>query len=350
MEALHMRFDLSYNGKVNPVSWQVADYAAWVATGISSSLDATGLTVTDLGGSVHKYPIQVAGYNFENSDEQESDHPAAMKLSWSEKSRPREKASERLDIGLRQNAIPQDCKADRVDPLLAARDPVFVLLSMFKPIATVTSLLEMELLNAFLALIYGHAILWSIGVEHGDISEENLMFDDVNKKPKLCDFDLSHLRGDRRPAGYSNTGTWAFMAMELLTEKAMNGQVARLYRHDFESFIAVLVWVVFRYRGGEPVPDPALEEWVQNQFEMCAAKRKHTFDQIAKGSFAGPVWLSQGMWTLFKNSVKVLRGLISRTQALANDIELANDCGAKRSNTVLVWAGGWPGRLKPVGL
>ncbi|KAF6749894.1 hypothetical protein DFP72DRAFT_773468, partial [Ephemerocybe angulata] len=127
----------------------------------------------------------------------------------------------------------------------------------------------------------GHAMLWSIGVEHGDITEGNLMFDDKNKKPKLCDFDLSHVSGRKRPSVHSNTGTWAFMAMELLTKKAMDGRVPRLYRHDFESFIAVLVWVVFRYRDGELVPNPPLEEWVQNRFNECAASRKDTFDEIS---------------------------------------------------------------------
>ncbi|KAF6753151.1 hypothetical protein DFP72DRAFT_814557, partial [Ephemerocybe angulata] len=101
----------------------------------------------------------------------------------------------------------------------------------------------------------GHAILWSIGVEHGDISEGNLMFEDVNtKKPKLCDFDLSHVRGEPSPSGYSDTGTWALMATELLTQKSMGRNIPRLYRHDFESFIA----------DGELVLDPPLEEWAQN--------------------------------------------------------------------------------------
>ncbi|KAF5326292.1 hypothetical protein D9611_000677 [Ephemerocybe angulata] len=317
MESLDMMFDVSYNAKANLVI-RLADYASGMTTGMSSSFDPTGLTVTgyrqDLDGYVQRYPTQ------------ESDHPAAMKLSWSAKSRPREKAPERFVIGLRQNAIRQDCKANRV----AARDPVLVLLPTFKPIATVTSMLEMELLNAFLALIYGHAILWSIGVEHGDISEGNLMFDDKNKEPKLCDFDLAHVRGRDHPSGYSNTGTWAFMAMELLTQDAMDGLVPRLYRHDFESFIAVLVWVVFRYRDGKLVPDPPLEEWVQNQFEMCGVKRKRTFDHISNRSLAGPTALSPAMWGVIVNAVSKLRRFIDTRRALASAYEDEARTGASK--------------------
>ncbi|KAF6743013.1 hypothetical protein DFP72DRAFT_1178655 [Ephemerocybe angulata] len=311
METLHMRFDLelSYNAKANPVSWQVAE-----------------LTITDLGGSVHKYPIQVAVYSFENSDEQESNHPAAMKVSWSEKSRPREKSSERLDIAT--ETIPQGCKADKVDPLFAARDPVFVLLSVFKPIATVTSLLEMEVLNAFLALIYGHAILWSIGVEHGDISEGNLMFDDKDKKPKLCDFDLSHVRGRDRPSGHSNTGTGPSWLWSCLPKRPWMERYPGSTGMTFESFIAVLVWVVFRYCNGKPVPGPPLEEWAQDHFVCCAANRKHTFDQIAERSLAGPAWLSPAMWEVICRAVSKLRMFIDRCRALASDIlDLERDAG-----------------------
>ncbi|KAF6749882.1 hypothetical protein DFP72DRAFT_532574 [Ephemerocybe angulata] len=268
----------------------------------------------DLDGYGHGYPTQVAGINFSNK--QELGHPAAMKLSWSAKSRPHEKAPERFDIDLRQDGITQDCKASSV----AARDPVLVLLPAFKPIATVTSMSEVEILNAFLALIYGHAILWSIGVEHGDITEGNLMFDGKNKKPKLCDFDLAHLRGRDHPSGYSNSGTWAFMAMKLLTIGAMNGEVARLYRHDFESFIAVLIWVVFRYRDGKLVPDPPLPlvEWAQlNRYICCAVNRKHTFDEISTGSLAGPTSLSPAMWGVIVEAVTHLQVYIPTCEVLA---------------------------------
>ncbi|KAF5326195.1 hypothetical protein D9611_000692 [Ephemerocybe angulata] len=320
IESLDMMFDLSCNAKANLVVW-LADYAAGMTTEVSSSFDAsTGLTVTgymqDLDGYVRGHPTQVAGYNFANSNEQESNRPAAIRLSWSAKSRPSQKVPEWFDIDLWQNAIRQDCKASRV----AARDPVLVLLPMFKPIATVTSMSEVEILNAFLALIYGHAILWSIGVEHGDITEGNLMFDDKNKKPKLCDFDLAHIRGRDHPSGYSNTGTWAFMAMKLLTIGAMNGEVARLYRHDFESFIAVLIWVVFRYRDGKLVPDPPLRlvEWAQlNRYICCAANRKHTFDHISKKLLAGPTSLSPAMWGAIVEAVTHLQVYIPTCEVLA---------------------------------
>ncbi|KAF5326194.1 hypothetical protein D9611_000693 [Ephemerocybe angulata] len=236
-----------------------------------------------------------------------------------------EEAFEDIDRSVRQKAIRQDNKACKAERPLARGYPVFILLSKYEPISTTISMTEIELLNAFLALIYCHAILWSIGIEHGDITEGNLMFDDKNKKPKLCDFDLAHVRGRDHPSGYSNTGTWAFMAMELLTIDAMNGEVARLYRHDFESFIAILIWVVFRYRDGKLVSDPPLwlVEWAQlNRYICCAANRKHTFDHIRKGSLAGPTSLSPAMWKVIRGAVTDLQRCINRCEGLAIDIRM----------------------------
>ncbi|TEB24927.1 hypothetical protein FA13DRAFT_1591608, partial [Coprinellus micaceus] len=109
--------------------------------------------------------------------------------------------------------------------------------------------------------ILGHAMLWSVGIRHGDISDNNLMWDPKTQKPKLCDFDLSHLCekprrgveevGPDGPTGFSNTGTWIFMAAELLSRPAMAGKVKRVYRHEVEAFIAVLVWILCRYQDGK---------------------------------------------------------------------------------------------------
>ncbi|KAF6749890.1 hypothetical protein DFP72DRAFT_532694 [Ephemerocybe angulata] len=278
------------------------------------------------------YPIQVEGCDFAAGEKAESEREVAVNQSWREMSRPYEKdllssilAKEVFeDIGrsVRKKAIQEDNKAYNAERPLTRGYPVLILLSKHEPISTTTSVTEIELLNAFLALIYCHAMLWSIGIEHRDISEGNLMFDKTTKKPKLCDYDLSHLRSECRPSGYSNTGTWAFMAMELLTPDAMDGLVARLYRHDFESFIAVLVWVVLRYRDGKRVPDPPLKEWVLNHYVCCAANRKHTFDEISTGSLAGPTSLSPTVWNIFKNTVSGLLKCMGEIQALANNIAI----------------------------
>ncbi|KAF9561886.1 hypothetical protein CPC08DRAFT_604310, partial [Agrocybe pediades] len=118
-----------------------------------------------------------------------------------------------------------------------------------------------------------HAVLWSLGIEHGDISDGNLMIDPSTGFPKLCDFDLSHFEDDTRPSGFSNTGTWAFMAAELLTERAMEGFIKRRYRHEVESFVSVIVWLLLRYENGRLISNPPLSEWDSTSYEICAAKR-----------------------------------------------------------------------------
>ncbi|KAK0199580.1 hypothetical protein DFS33DRAFT_1267374, partial [Desarmillaria ectypa] len=98
--------------------------------------------------------------------------------------------------------------------------------------------------KAFWELIRCHYLLWCIGVAHGDISIDNLMYSIVTGKAILNDFDLAALMnpGDVSPQkkGWERTGTKPFMALELL--KMADGSVKRRYRHDLESFAWCLLW------------------------------------------------------------------------------------------------------------
>jgi hypothetical protein len=85
----------------------------------------------------------------------------------------------------------------------------------------------------------GHRQLWANGIEHNDISVKNLMYDETNKRGVLND--LAHWTTQRRPTGTERTGTRPFMALDLLTDEAWDGKVERLYRHDCESFVWVLL-------------------------------------------------------------------------------------------------------------
>jgi hypothetical protein len=64
----------------------------------------------------------------------------------------------------------------------------------------------------------------------------------------LNDYDLSLLKNT--PSGRERTGTVPFVALSLLTWKAIEGKV-HLYRHDVESFIWVLSWVSLQYENGK---------------------------------------------------------------------------------------------------
>ena len=90
----------------------------------------------------------------------------------------------------------------------------------------------------------GHWALWNAGIEHGDISVENMMFDPVTKRGVLNDFDLARWSApNRKPSAEDNTGTLPFLALDLLNDAALEGRVRRLYRHDAESFAWCLIYL-----------------------------------------------------------------------------------------------------------
>lgn len=109
---------------------------------------------------------------------------------------------------------------------------------------------------------------------------------------KLNDFDLAHVDGHPRPADWGRTGTMPFMALDLLTKKAWEGKVARLYRHDCESFAWVLLWICARYENGKEIPDPPFEKWRAHCFTECLqVKYLEDFTGVKGTSSYEPFWL-----------------------------------------------------------
>ena len=91
--------------------------------------------------------------------------------------------------------------------------------------------------------------MWRIGIAHGDVSLNNLMYDKARQKGVLNDFDLSTLMAPGREIperqGWERTGTKPFMALELLEHH--EGTIVRRYRHDLESFYWLLIWLILRH-------------------------------------------------------------------------------------------------------
>jgi hypothetical protein len=153
------------------------------------------------------------------------------------------------------------------------------------------------------------------------------MWDPKTQKPKLCDFDLSHLCekprrgveevGPDGPTGFSNTGTWIFMAAELLSLDAMDGLVKRVYRHEVEAFIAVLVWIICRYQDGKVRAGPPLREWIQTDYLQCKERRDRTFNHIAMGTFPRPSGVPEDTWELVTDTVTALQNHLATFQAAA---------------------------------
>jgi hypothetical protein len=77
----------------------------------------------------------------------------------------------------------------------------------------------------------GHRKLWMAGVQHRDISLNNLMYyraDDCQVHGVLNDFDLAILRDEgEREVGTDRTGTLPFMAIDLL--KNLSGKIVHSY-------------------------------------------------------------------------------------------------------------------------
>jgi hypothetical protein len=127
----------------------------------------------------------------------------------------------------------------------------------------------------------GHYRLWIGGIEHGDVSVNNLMYDKLNGDcGVLNDFDLAHWTAKPRPSGSERTGTMPFMALDLLNKDAWEGKVTRLYQHDCESFMWVLLWVCCSFDNGEETVKPPFLKFVTNDYDQC---RKEKWDVLRDG-------------------------------------------------------------------
>ncbi|KAL0580875.1 hypothetical protein V5O48_001167 [Marasmius crinis-equi] len=155
------------------------------------------------------------------------------------------------------------------------RIPRAVVLPLYIPITALTTGDWTEFMAAFWKLVRAHATLWTCGIQHGDISDGNLMYEIQDGKvvPKLCDYDLAHFSHKEGPTGFTNTGTRRFMALDLLDDVAMEGKVKKEYRHDLESFAWVLVWILGRYSGSKQIQDPDFDDWKDPRWEILVQRR-----------------------------------------------------------------------------
>ena len=126
----------------------------------------------------------------------------------------------------------------------------------------------------------GHYRLWINGIHHGDISLNNLMYS-VSPAGKaegvLNDYDLASW--DKFPTTNGDrTGTVPFMALELL-RGGLEQRIPRLYRHDAESFVWVLAYLIaitIEYKGHSVKISrpPYFNPWFRDDFRFnCMLKR-----------------------------------------------------------------------------
>ena len=104
------------------------------------------------------------------------------------------------------------------------------------------------------------------------------MWDDRRKVGVLNDFDLAKFAGQTGASGQDNTGTLPFMALDLLSEEGLRGEIPRRYRHEAESFAWSLICLYFGAveDGGGRIctrdPHP-LFEWFQGWQRSRNAKK-----------------------------------------------------------------------------
>ncbi|TRM57879.1 hypothetical protein BD626DRAFT_411343 [Schizophyllum amplum] len=127
-----------------------------------------------------------------------------------------------------------------------------------------------------------HYLNWLNKVQHKDPSLSNLMYR-IRPDGSICavlnDWDLAvDASSPQTHTGFEVTGTVPFMAIDLLTDTAIQGQTRHLYRHDLESFIWILVWVVYCYDGGRKLDDtrmnPDLKAWNTGRYVACRKEKR----------------------------------------------------------------------------
>ncbi|KIK32859.1 hypothetical protein CY34DRAFT_814033 [Suillus luteus UH-Slu-Lm8-n1] len=152
---------------------------------------------------------------------------------------------------------------------------------VFRKLDPITTLSGDEFLLAWWEVVKCHRALWKKGVHHRDVSPSNLMGYRLHGRfwSVLNDFDLSSIiqimsSTKDAPRGLERTGTVPFMALDLLTPKAIMGDVEHVYRHDAESFIWVLTWICLRYDHGKLLrKNRPLDEWLTVDAIRCYEKK-----------------------------------------------------------------------------
>jgi hypothetical protein len=101
------------------------------------------------------------------------------------------------------------------------------------------------------------------------------MYDPLTKKCILNDWDLAYLvAAGQLPSrqGYRRTGTIPFMAMELLTAEAWNGEIKIRYRHELESFAWALLWICGNFEDCKERRQKPFNGWITD-YNTCREKK-----------------------------------------------------------------------------
>ncbi|KAG0698935.1 hypothetical protein DFH29DRAFT_834252 [Suillus ampliporus] len=177
---------------------------------------------------------------------------------------------------------------------------------VFRKLIPITTLSGKEFLSAWWQIVVCHRILWTHDVHHRDISPSNLMVYETSDGRfigVLNDYDLSSTRhGGSEPSGTERTGTVPFMAIDLLSQEALDGEVEHVYKHDAESLMWVLAWVCLRYEGGKLLgKGRPLDEWLRVDAIGCSKEKAHFLFVKLSGTNLRPTGSHEENWKIARS-------------------------------------------------
>ncbi|KAH9855853.1 hypothetical protein C2E23DRAFT_723114 [Lenzites betulinus] len=158
-----------------------------------------------------------------------------------------------------------------------------------------------DFICAWLECARAHYLIWLKDIHHRDLSLKNLMFyrnGDNRPCGVVNDWDLAYDALDQTNSGFELTGTMPYMAIDLLNEAALRGEVRHLYRHDLESLFWILIWVVCCIEDGkqiDPLPD-RFQRWISGDMTTCRTIKREFVSVGWKYSGGGPrpTWSTEG--------------------------------------------------------
>lgn len=127
--------------------------------------------------------------------------------------------------------------------------------------------------SLLIAVRVAHFQHWLHGRKQGGIGLQNFMYNPRTGRGTFYDPDIAVVR---KPGGHECTATECtstipFIALDLLGKWYIDGRTARLYRHDLESCIWILLYVLFR--GRSDAQDAMLNAWNTGDYDLCQAKK-----------------------------------------------------------------------------
>ncbi|KAG8736054.1 hypothetical protein FRC10_009858 [Ceratobasidium sp. 414] len=135
---------------------------------------------------------------------------------------------------------------------------------IFDHLYPITSVTGPDRIAAIVQCVKCHYLAWEGGVQHRDLSLNNLMVRKQEGKyfGVVNDWDLSHVVGLSKDVG-GHTTTPPFLAMDLLVPEYWDGKISVEYQHDLEAFIWIIYWLAkcSESPDGEP-PKDMLEWWI----------------------------------------------------------------------------------------